>query len=147
MGAYLAVRVEFRAIDKVPNIEKRMHELYKEYGMEPVYIYSGEKDIFYEEAVEANQTCFDELIELNEWKHYRIEWKCDWVSFMDTFPCIHTIMPNYENDGRPYYIQKEEWLLFPEDEINDDIFNNILDLITDMYKFDFVHSVKIEKEE
>lgn len=145
MGAYLTVKVEFRAMDKVPDIEEQMHKLYAEYGMKPVYIYA-EDTITYEDACKANQKCFDELLDFDEWKQYRIEWRCDWLfSAIDTFPNINIIAPNYEDD-KPYGIEKEEWILFPEDEIDEPTFNKILNFVADIYKLDFVCGVKIEKE-
>lgn len=148
MGAYLSISVHFRSYDKEFNIVSDLHNLYNKYGLSLSYIYCKEgENISYEDACIANQKCFDELIEFEEWEHYRICWKCDWVSFVDTFPCINIIMPNYENSGVPYYIQKDERILFPENEINKKVFNKILQLVADLYKLDFVHSISIEKEE
>lgn len=144
MGPYLVVRVRFWSSDKVPDIEKRLHELYKKYGMELVYIDSKEV-ITYEDACKDNQKCFDELIEFDEWKHHRITWKSDWIASIDTYPDINIILPNYENN-KPYDVQKSECILFPEEKVTKDVFNNILSLVADLYNLDFVYSVKIEKE-
>ena len=147
MAAYLSVSVSFRRYDNDPNIVEDLHELYGRHGLSLKYIYCEEnEDISYEKACKANQKCFDELIEFEEWKHYRMSWGCDWISFVDTFPSIEIVLPDYEGAGRPYCIRKEERILFPEDEITDDVFSRILELVTDLYKLNSVHSVTIQKE-
>ena len=146
MGAFLSLRVEFSIYNNDPNIIEKLHNLYRDYGMSVDHIYS-KNEVSYEEACSANQKCFDEMISFDKHQHYRMTWVCDWISFVDTFPCIDVIMPNYENDDVPYKVQKEECILFPENEITPDVFQKILNLVTDLYNMDYVHSVMIEKEE
>ena len=38
-------------------------------------------------------------------------------------------------------------ILFPENEITDEIFKKILELVTDLYKLNYVYSIEIQKEE
>ena len=144
MGAYVAIKISFSIYDNDSNIVKKLHELYKNYGMEPIYV--DPSNVSYEEACLINQRCFNNMVEFDEHKHCRITWKCDWVSSIDTLPNIQIILPEYDN-GRPYDKIKEEWLLFRENEITSEVFQKILKLITDLYNMDYVHAVKIEKEE
>lgn len=147
MSAYLTVEVKFRRYDKESNIVNELHSIYAKHGLVFNYLYcNAEENISYDEACKANQKCFDELILFEELEHYRMSWSCDWVSFVDTSPSI--FLDYTENEySTPHGIEKSELILFPEEECVDNVFSRILDLITDLYKLDSVHSIEIQKEE
>ena len=51
-----------------------------------------------------------------------------------------------DGTGRYYKKQKEEWLFFPEDRVEEEELNEIFSLMGDLYKNEFVAGLELQKE-
>lgn len=134
---YLALIVKFQLCMDMPDIVAKLHEIYRNHSFELSNIDCEEdENISYEDACEANQYCYDNNIDFEEWKHYRMTWKCDWISFVDTTPSINITDRETE---------RKEMILFPEIEAKTTVVE-ICSLIQDLIKLDEVLAVEIQKE-
>lgn len=141
---YAIIRIKFDFDTIVPDLVKRLHEVYRQHGFSfPEVWYEENENISYEEACKVNQYCYDNNILFEEMMHYRMGWKCDWISHAETMQSIELI-PYDENTY--YSKQKEEWILLPEDEVNP-VLAEVFSLMNDLYLLDFVRAVELEKEE
>lgn len=141
---YLALRVKFEFDDTVSDLVTKLHEVYKAHGFSYIGVDCDEdEDISYEKACEVNQYCYDNNITFDNMMYYRMYWTCDWISSVETMQSIEL----YPYDENTYYSkQKEEWILFPEDEAYK-VLAEVFSLANDLYLFDFVRAVELEKEE
>lgn len=134
---YLALIVKFQFCTDMSDIVSKLHYIYRDNGF---YLFSvdceEDEDISYEEACKANQNCFDNLIDFEEWKHYRMHWECDWISFVDTTPSI---------DETDRETERKEMILFPESEAKFAM-DKIYALMNDLFNLDEVIAVEIQKE-
>ena len=134
---YLALIVKFQFCTDMPDIVSKIHYIYRDNGF---YLYSvdceEDEDISYEEACKANQNCFDNLSDFQEWKHYRMHWECDWISFVDTTPSI---------DKTDRETERKEMILFPESEAKFAM-DKIYSLMDDLFNLDEVIAIEIQKE-
>ena len=143
---FLALNVRLKFYDENPNLVKEFHEIYKKHGMRPVFVYTVEEDVSYEDACAINQKCFDNRIDFEECVLFFISWECDWISFVDTTPSISINTGANKNLDKKYQMIREEMILFPEDEVTDEVFSKILSLMFDLYKLKSVYSIEIQKE-
>lgn len=138
---YMLLKVKFNFDVNNPDLVKELHWLYKEHGFSFLAVDCPENEkVSYEEACKANQLCYDHNIIFEKWEHYRITWKCDWISFADTTPCIEIA-----NSPFPDMFEKEELIMFPEEEAIK-AFTEVLSLVTDLYMLEFVYAIEIQKE-
>ena len=142
--SYLILRVKFEFDDIIPDLVIKLHEVYKAHGFSYIDVDCGEdEDISYEKACEVNQYCYNNNITFDNMMYYRMYWTCDWISSAETMQSIEL----YPYDENTYYSkQKEEWILFPEDE-SYKVLAEVFSLANDLYLLDFVRAVELEKEE
>lgn len=142
--SYLILRVKFEFDDIIPDLVTKLHEVYKAHGFSYIDVDCDEdEDISYEKACEVNQYCYDNNITFDNMMYYRMYWACDWISSAETMQSIEL----YPYDENTYYSkQKEEWVLFPEDE-SYKVLAEVFSLANDLYLLDFVRAVELEKEE
>lgn len=142
---YLTLRVKFEFDDIIPDLITKLHEVYKAHGFSYIGVVDRAEDeyISYKKACEVNQYCYDNNITFDNMMYYRMCWKCDWISGAETMQSIEL----YPYDENTYYSkQKEEWILFPEEE-SYEVLAEVFSLANDLYLLDFVRAVELEKEE
>lgn len=141
----LVLKIKFNYDENYSTLVKDMHEIYRKHGFMFLKVDCGlTEKVSYEEACKVNQFCFDNRVEFEDWEHFRISWNCDWISFVDSSPIIEAEETD-DGTGRYYKKQKEEWLFFPEDEIEEEL-NEIFKLMGDLYKNEFVAGLELQKE-
>lgn len=143
----LVLKIKFNYDENYSTLVKDLHEIYRKHGFSFPKPDCGldNTEVTYEEACKVNQFCFDNRVEFEEWEHFRISWKCDWVLFVDSSPIIEAEEMN-DGMGRYYKKQKEEWLFFPENRIEEEELNEIFKLMGDLYKNEFISGLELQKE-
>ena len=136
MGAYLEVKALLQIDDENPNLVKEFHTIYTKHGLVP-------QDFNYKESTDTNQQCF---LDRDDTNSQRLYWASDWCPFIVTYPSIRQGEGVNPVIDKKYTMIRQEVLLFPEDEITEEGFLKILQIVTDLYNLNSIYSVIIEKE-
>lgn len=141
---WAVIKVKFDWDMDIPTVVSDLHKIYAKHGFEFNTIDCFEDEsITYEEACTANQFCFDNHVEYEDWKHYRLYWGWNQIlPEVETMPVIEVI--NF--DDRCYDRRRQEWILFPYDDLTEDMVSHIFDLMYDLYKVKGVVSLEFQKE-
>lgn len=140
----LVLKIKFNYDENYSTLVKDLHEIYRKHGFIFPKVDCGlDNRVTYEEGCKVNQFCFDNKVDSEEWEDFRISWNNDWTSYVDTMPYISTVELD---DGSYYTKKKEEWVMFPEDEIKEEELNEIFKLMKDLYENKFVVGLELQKE-